>query len=745
MKLDLERLRRSRLARDVLGVVLAVAAVCGFLALVSFRGTDPSWFRSDGGPAGGENWMGWLGATGAEALLQVLGATAFLVPPYLAAVAWRRLRGRPVRGARAAGPWIMGLALSAMLDLLYGPISYGGGTFPRPGGYVGEKLARILVALLNFPGALVVSATVVAATLILTRRASFARTIELSGRWLAAGRARLLAAVSEWRRSRERPAVEATRIVAEPPPEPLGPRPPAPSVARKITVPVREKPAPAKDAQRPLPMEPGKRGYSLPGLDLLQEPEPQAIESEQELLERARQITEKFREFSVDGNVVAIHPGPVVTTFEFKPEAGVKYSKITGMHEDLSLALRAESVRIDRMPGRSTVGIEVPNRRQETIYPRDLFASEKYQHTKSKLPLALGKDISGHVFVAELERMPHLLIAGATGSGKSVGLNGMIASILYKASPLDVRFIMIDTKMIELGVYADIPHLLIPVVTEAKKASNALKWAVREMEVRYRKLAALGVRNIAQFNDRLEQKPDCAMEDAAGQPVPLDKMPYIVIVIDELADLLLVASADVEESIMRLAQMARAVGIHLIIATQRPSVDVITGTIKANFPSRIAFRVSQRVDSRTIIDQQGAEHLLGRGDMLFLSSGSSRLIRVHGSLFTEAELHRITSFLKKVGQPVYDESVLREPDPAGAGPDGVGDRDEMYVAAVRTVVQEGKCSITLLQRRLQLGYARAARIVDMMEREGVVSPGEGSKPRDVLVRPDALEELETRL
>jgi S-DNA-T family DNA segregation ATPase FtsK/SpoIIIE len=341
--------------------------------------------------------------------------------------------------------------------------------------------------------------------------------------------------------------------------------------------------------------------------------------------------------------------------------------------------------------------------------------------------------------------MPHLLIAGATGSGKSVGLNGMIASILYKASPAEVRLIMIDTKMIELGIYADIPHLLIPVVTQAKKASNALKWAVREMEARYRKLAALGVRNIAQFNERLEEKPDSAMENADGEPEPLEKMPYIVIVIDELADLLLVASADVEESIMRLAQMARAVGLHLIIATQRPSVDVITGTIKANFPSRVAFRVSQRVDSRTIIDQQGAEHLLGRGDMLFLSSGSSRLIRLHGGLFTEAELHRITSFLKRTGEPVYDESVLREPEAAGDGLDGGGERDEMYVSAVRTVVSEGKCSITLLQRRLQLGYARAARIVDMMEREGVVSPGEGSKPREVLVRPDALEEIEAKL
>jgi S-DNA-T family DNA segregation ATPase FtsK/SpoIIIE len=483
----------------------------------------------------------------------------------------------------------------------------------------------------------------------------------------------------------------------------------------------------------------------LPPLDLLAEPAAQTIESEQDLLDRARQITDKLREFAVNGAVVAIHPGPVVTTFEFKPEAGVKYSKITGMTDDLGLALKAESVRIDRMPGRATVGIEVPNRRQEVIYPRDLLASDRFVDSHSRLTLALGKDISGEVFTAELSRMPHLLIAGATGSGKSVGLNAMIVSILYKARPDEVRFIMIDTKMIELGVYADIPHLLVPVVTDPKHASAALRWACGEMEQRYRQLASVGVRNIDQFNRLLGEQPGRTMPDPrSGEPLPLTPLPYIVIVIDELADLMIVSSADVEASIMRLAQMARAVGIHLIIATQRPSVDVITGTIKANFPSRIAFRVSQRVDSRTIIDQQGAEHLLGRGDMLFLSTASSRLIRLHGGLLTEAELGRITAFIKKMAEPVYDDTVLREVEQEGG--DGIDDaeRDEMYERAVRTVIQDGKCSITLIQRRLQLGYARAARIVDMMERDGIVSLGEGSKPREVLVGPDYLEGREAQ-
>ena len=433
-----------------------------------------------------------------------------------------------------------------------------------------------------------------------------------------------------------------------------------------------------------------------------------------------------------------------MTTFEFKPEAGVKYSKITSMTDDLSLALKAESVRIARMAGRSTVGVEVPHRCQATIFPRDLFSSDEFRRSSSKLTLALGKDISGDVFTAELDRMPHLLIAGATGAGKSVGINGMIASILYKATPENVRFIMIDTKMIELGVYAGIPHLLVPVVTEAKHASTALKWACREMEQRYRRLASVGVRNINQFNKLMADEPDRTMEDPkGGEPIELEALPHIVIVIDELADLMMISEADVEESIMRLAQMARAVGLHLIVATQRPSVDVITGTIKANFPSRIAFRVSQRVDSRTIIDQQGAEHLLGRGDMLYLPPGSSRLLRIHGGLITEPELNRITTYIKKMAEPVYDESVLRDPeDPSESIEES--DRDEMYFRAVRTVIQEGKCSITLIQRRLQLGYARAARIVDMMEREGIVSPGEGSKPREILVGPDFVESLEAQ-
>ncbi|MCP3902285.1 MAG: DNA translocase FtsK [Planctomycetes bacterium] len=772
MNASLAILRDNRRFRELIGLLALVFGAFSLLALLSYRGVDPTWFdsRAVDGPVG--NWMGSLGAFVAELLLQGFGVVVFVLPFAVAAWGWDRLRREESHfsGAHVAAYVALGLALCSLVELLFSQVRYGGETF-EPGGLVGSSIAGVLRALLNTSGALLVSAAIVAAVVILSTRTSFLRVAELTAR----GAKTALRAVRTWaegwiearkeerRRAPvvsqagaapakrvaavERPAVSVTEAPVEPrrtsitleknEPE-AQPPPAAPKVAS------RPKTASRGPTQAALPMEKGQRGYSLPQLDLLNEVEPQSRESEQELLDRAKQITTKFREFSIDGTVVAIHPGPVVTTFEFKPEAGVKYSKITGMTEDLSLALKAVSVRIDRLPGRSTVGIEVPNRRQEVIYPRELLSSSNFRDSSSKLPLALGKDIHGDVAVAELDRMPHLLIAGATGAGKSVGLNGMIISMLYKSTPEDLRMIMIDTKMIELGIYADIPHLLIPVVTDPKHASAALKWAVREMELRYRMLAAVGVRNISQFNTLLAEEPGRTMDHPkTGEPVELKHLPYIVIVIDEMADLMMVSAGDVEESVMRLAQMARAVGIHLILATQRPSVDVITGTIKANFPSRIAFRVSQRVDSRTIIDQQGAEHLLGRGDMLFLPTGSSILKRLHSGFITEGEINRIVSCLKKMAEPEYDETVLDDTEGARGEVDP-GDRDEMYNDAVRTVIHEGKCSITLIQRRLQLGYARAARIVDMMEQAGVVSPGEGSKPREVLVGPEILDAPEAR-
>jgi S-DNA-T family DNA segregation ATPase FtsK/SpoIIIE len=762
---SLARFRDSRRFGEAMGLLVLVLAAVTLMSLASYTVQDRTWFHHQPADVPTSNWFGRVGATWAEALLQIFGATALMLPVLLVVTGWQRMRsdGNRFEGGELIGFGVLLLFLCALLDLLYGWIGYGGEAF-HAGGYLGAKLAALLRALLSGTGALLISLVALAAVIGLLARGSSRRALAIG---IALAR-RGLDAVARWRRSREglrpggvakavvkrssesaerrpaaapstagaakRPSIEVGSDAAEPraaarPPAPIKPAP-------------KPRPARTSPAQPSLPMPAGERGFSLPPVDLLNEAKEQNRESEQDLLERADQITEKLQQFSIDGAVVAIHPGPVVTTFEFKPEPGVKYSKITGMTDDLSLALRAESVRIDRLPGRSTVGIEVPNRHQETIYPRELLASERFRSSRSVLTLALGKNIHGEVHCAELERMPHLLIAGATGAGKSVGLNGMIVSMLFKATPKDLRFIMIDTKMIELGIYADIPHLLIPVVTEPKLASTALQWAVREMELRYRKLASVGLRNIAQFNALLQEEPDRTMKDPkSGEEIPLEPMPYIVIVIDEMADLMMISPADVEESVMRLAQMARAVGIHLILATQRPSVDVITGTIKANFPSRIAFRVSQRVDSRTIIDQQGAEHLLGRGDMLLLPTGSSRVVRLHSGFITEPEINRVTSFLKKMAQPVYDASVLEEPEKRGGVADG--ERDEMFVDAVRTVVNEGKCSITLIQRRLQLGYARAARIVDMMEQEGVVSAGEGSKPREVLVDAAFVESLET--
>jgi S-DNA-T family DNA segregation ATPase FtsK/SpoIIIE len=480
----------------------------------------------------------------------------------------------------------------------------------------------------------------------------------------------------------------------------------------------------------------------LPPASLLDAPKPERKIDERELMDSARLLEQKCREFAVEGQVAQIHPGPVVTTFEFKPEAGVKYSKVTGLADDLCLAMKAESVLIDRIPGKSTVGIQIPNPNREAISLRELLESDAYSRSTSKLTLALGKTIHGEPYVTDLATMPHLLIAGSTGTGKSVGLNAMLTSLLYRATPDDVRMIMIDPKRLELGMYEEIPHLLTPVVVDPKKAANALRWAVREMEERYKTLAAEGVRNIEQYNRnvRLVQAERGSQDEEAPKPLP-----FIVVVIDELADLMMVASHEVEESICRLAQMARAVGIHLILATQRPSVDVITGLIKANLPSRISFRVSSKTDSRTILDGNGAEQLLGKGDMLFLPPASSRSIRLHGPYISEQESARLASFLRKQGKPTYDDTITAE-DEKTTGPGGIEfEKDDLYDEASRIVVSSGQVSISYLQRKLRIGFSRAARLVDMMEAEGLVSPGAGGKPREVLVDRGYFEEVDAQL
>ncbi len=512
--------------------------------------------------------------------------------------------------------------------------------------------------------------------------------------------------------------------------------------------PVLAKPVPqiAKPAMKK--KEPPKRQIKLthdllPPVNLLTEgPKQDTINDEvhKKYLEIGRLIEERCGEFSVEGEVTAYHPGPVVTTFEFKPSAGVKYAKVVNLGDDLALALKAESIRIERISGSSTVGIEVPNRKRELITLRDIIDTEAFHASSSLLSLALGKDIHGDPLVTDLAKMPHLLVAGATGAGKSVGLNSMIVSLLYKALPTQLRMLMIDPKMVELKVYEDIPHLLHPIITDPKQASQALIWAVNEMENRYRTLAECGVRNIDQYNSLLKD-PDSyrrAKKLAPDAPTPHDEpMQYIVVIIDEFADLMMVASKDVEDSVTRLAQKARAVGIHLIIATQRPSVDVITGVIKANLPSRISFQVASKIDSRTILDAQGAEKLLGNGDMLFLPPGTARLRRLHGAYVSEREINEIVDFVKKnQGEPKYLEEITRleEEKSAADGLDYL--EDPKYDDAVRVVLTTGQASASYLQRRLKLGYSRAARLIEIMEANGIVGPSQGSKPREILVRSD---------
>ncbi|MDT7780841.1 MAG: segregation ATPase FtsK/SpoIIIE, family [Acidobacteriota bacterium] len=473
--------------------------------------------------------------------------------------------------------------------------------------------------------------------------------------------------------------------------------------------------------------------YGFPTVEYLNPAPPRREQADDELLLIAQRVAEKCKEFNVTGQIKHICPGPVVTTYEFKPDPGVKYSRVTGLVDDLCIALEAESIRIDRLPGKPHVGIEVPNPERETIFMREVLESRQFRESTSKLTLALGKTIDGINYVADLTRMPHLLIAGATGTGKSVCLNSLVVSILYKARPDEVKFIMIDPKRLELGLYADIPHLATPIITEPKKAASALKWAVGEMERRYKQLAAWGVRNIDGYNTEVERRNNVLDFDEEGSP--WKTLPYIVIIIDELADLMMTCGADVEEAITRLAQMARAVGIHLVLATQRPSVDVITGLIKANFPSRIAFRVSQKVDSRTIIDANGAEQLLGRGDMLFLPPGTSRLLRVHGAYLDENEVAKIVAHIKaQGGVPVYDETITQSEDESAGGDGAGGERDELFDQALRICCEMKRASTSVLQRRLRIGYGRAAAILDAMEREGFIGQADGARPRPVLQR-----------
>jgi S-DNA-T family DNA segregation ATPase FtsK/SpoIIIE len=768
----------NRRFNELIGFLGITLAILMALALLSYSPRDASFNVSAQTPEvrPAQNWIGPAGAYTADFMFQILGYAAFLVPMGIFALGVRWFRSRPLDSALGGliGYALLILSVPAMLTLWRIPDVRE--AIP-PGGFVGGLIASGLLNALNSVGAHVVATASLIAALFLTTSFSFHATHALLrapvNRLDPIGR--IKARWSAWRKKREqerlRKRVEANKVSGRVPvpPQTLGPKErkiPAedekraqeavededddPVVAKHVlAIPEIAPAASSKKAASEPKISAGATGYRLPSPSLLRMAERSEKVQEDELKECAKAIEEKCGEFDVGGHVTQINPGPVVTTYEFKPEAGIKYSRITGLADDLCLALRAESILIERIPGKSTVGIEVPNHRRQTITLREVIESSDFVNSPSKMTLSLGKDLIGRVRVSDLAQMPHLLIAGSTGTGKSVFLNSLIVSMLYKATPEELKLVMVDPKRLELGLYEDIPHLLAPVVTDAKVASNVLRNATREMERRLKLLAHRGVRNIEQYNRTFAKGQSLSLfenvEEEEHKPLPL-----IVIIIDELADLMMVDTNNVEESITRLAQMARAVGIHLILATQRPSVDVITGLIKANFPARISFRVASKVDSRTILDANGAESLLGRGDMLYLPAGSSRLHRIHGPLVTEEEIASLCDFWRSQAKAVYNQKLLETPKEetnAEAGGEGGEDEvdDELYQEAVRVVCEMGRASTSTLQRRLRIGYGRAARLIDIMEKDGIVGPAEGTKPREVLKKKEWMREFDESL
>ena len=770
-------LTENRRINELAGFVGITLAVLLALSLLSYSPQDAAFNVSAAAPAAGpsHNWIGPVGAHVADLFFQGIGYAAFLFPVGLFLLAFRRFRSQKVNApiAKTIGCALFIFALPAELSLIGAPEVRG--ALP-PGGMFGELMAHVLRSAVNSIGANVVALACIFAALLLTTPFTFAGTAKWMRGPLGAegflGR-RILALVDrvkDWREAREseklRKRVEEIKIAG---------RPAVPAQQKtKVATTIRdieeiedeEKPEPrrvtpvitfgepveASPARKSSGTEPkiaqGKMTYRLPSPALLRGAERSERMTEPELKEYARAIEQKCAEFDVAGHVTQINPGPVVTTFELKPEAGIKYSRITGLADDLCLALKAESILIERIPGKSTVGIEVPNPHRETIALREVIESPEFSHSSTKLALPLGKDLVGHIRAADLAQMPHLLIAGATGTGKSVFINSMLMGMLYKSTPDELKVVLIDPKRIELGLYEDIPHLYTPVVTDPKVASNVLRNATKEMERRLKLLAQRGVRNIDQYNRTFEKGQPMSLFDDVEE-TEHKPLPYIVIVIDELADLMMVDTTNVEESITRLAQMARAVGIHLILATQRPSVDVITGLIKANFPARISFRVASKVDSRTILDTNGSESLLGRGDMLYLPAGSSRIHRIHGPLVTESEIAAVCEFWRDQAKAIYNEELLKPPrDENAASTDGSGEAggdevdDALYQDAVRVVCEMGRASTSTLQRRLRVGYGRAARLIDLMEKDGIVGPPDGSRPREVLKKKDWMREFD---
>ena len=783
---------------EILGVLLCALVLLLLGSLLSYHPLDPSLLSSSSrdGEVPTHNFVGPFGAQLSALCFALLGLTSFLLPLLVAIVAWRRLRGQETDGEM--GPRVALLAalpaLPAMLQLLVQDVAWRGETMPS-GGMVGVLVTDLLSDALNPGGAFIVLFAVLLVAGSLTLKATFGdlwavlrnQSDEIWERFQlaaaqrrkkkeeAATRKRVLDHVQTHQPS-AKPAKPATVPIRRTQ-EPSAPLPDAKTQVENTVAEPRltdlriterkgeghftvrkvqpvEPEAPATPAepepeQAAIPFEPEELEISeLPPVNLLRTDPPVKAHQEEELVQLGEVIRQSFEHFGIAGTIEGISPGPVITVFEFQPAPGIKVSRIVNLQDDLALALKAESVRIDRMPGRSTLGLEVPNEKRSVIQLGRLLDADTFKNAPSVLSMALGVDIYGRPYFADLATMPHLLVAGATGAGKSVGLQSMITSILYKATREDVQFIFIDPKRIELGVYADIPHLKTEVVVNPKKAANALRWAVAEMERRYRLLAEVHVRSIAYYNRAIQdpkERKRLALKEGDGEIdfSDLKPLPYYVIIIDELADLMMVASSDVETSIARLAQMARAVGIHLIVATQRPSVDVLTGTIKANFPCRLSFATATRHDSRTILDAVGAEKLLGKGDALFVPPGTSRVLRLHGAYISEQETASLIRWLKRRGKPQLDLDVVKDQEESQEKSSGGGGGDDaLFDEAARLVVRERMASASFLQRRLRIGFSRAARLIDMMAADGLLGPAQGSKPREVLVKADFFEEID---
>jgi DNA segregation ATPase FtsK/SpoIIIE, S-DNA-T family len=746
-----------RALREGAFFLLVALAAYMVLSLVSYHPQDPGWSHS-GAIGNVTNLGGVAGAWFADVFLYLFGYLAYLFPLMIAYSGWLVFRGDGPEGVldmhqavvRAVG-FCLTLAAGSGLATLH----YDSPALQVPlnaGGILGDLVGHGLEIPFSFLGATLFLLALFLGGITLFTGLSWLSLMDWIGRvtldgivalqeGVRTGRDRLLGRRARARREASVKA-EQKRVEKRSPPriEPVFTGlVPSERVEKERQVPLFE----------PLPAEVGEE--ALPPLGLLDPAQAQQCGYSAEALEAmSRQVELKLRDFGIEVLVEAVHPGPVITRFELQPAPGVKVSQISNLAKDLARALSAVSVRVvEVIPGKSVVGLEIPNEQREIVNLGEILQSKEYDRSGSPLTLALGKDIGGHPVVADLARMPHLLVAGTTGSGKSVAINAMVLSLLYKASPRDVRLIMIDPKMLELSVYEGVPHLLAPVVTDMKEAANALRWAVAEMERRYRLMAALGVRNLGGFNRKVNEAISAGapirdplaaapLEIDAEQPVPsLEPLPYIIIVVDELADMMMVVGKKVEELIARLAQKARASGIHLILATQRPSVDVITGLIKANIPTRIAFQVSSKIDSRTILDQMGAEQLLGHGDMLYLPPGTGIPTRIHGAFVSDQEVHRVVDHLKRTGRPEYREDILQEPLEGGAVLPGEareegGEADPLYDQAVRIVTESRRASISGVQRRLKIGYNRAARMIEEMERAGIVGPLQSNGNREVL-------------